>query len=206
MNTTQILELLDEHYERRESFLEYTEPWQLLVATIMSAQCTDARVNIVSKELFAKYPTVDALAQADTEDLERVIRPVGFYHNKAANIKACAQGIVTHFGGEVPHTIEELTSLAGVGRKTANVVRCHIFKEPAIVVDTHVKRIAKRLGLTDTLDPVKAEFRLMEVVPKDHWSRLNIQLMSFGRETCTGQRPRCSECFLKDLCRDYSQR
>lgn len=196
-----ILDRLDEHYPRRESFLEYTQPWQLLVATILSAQCTDARVNIVTKDLFVRYPDIPSLAEADISELEGVIRSVGFFHNKAANIKACAQELVKRFDSKVPHTIEELTSLPGVGRKTANVVRCHIFKEPAIVVDTHVKRISLRLGLTDTDDPVRAEFELMDVLPREHWSRYNIQLMSLGREICTGQRPKCAGCFLRDDCK-----
>ena len=135
----------------------------------LSAQCTDARVNIVTKDLFVKYPSVEAFANADLKELEQDIRPTGFYHNKAKNIIACCRDLMEKFGGQVPSSLEDLTSLAGVGRKTANVIRGNIYHEPSVVVDTHVKRISKKLGLTKEDDPVKVEMELMEVLPKDHW-------------------------------------
>ena len=197
---TEILRLLDEHYPRTESFLEYGEPWQLLIATILSAQCTDNRVNEVTKVLFARFTSPRELADAEASEVERIIKPVGLYRAKAASIMGCARGLCERFGGEVPKTVEDLTSLPGVGRKTANVVRTHVFREPSVVVDTHVKRVSKRLGLTDTDDPVKAEFELMKVLPRDHWSRINIEFMSLGREICKARNPKCGECFLAEHC------
>lgn len=202
-----ILERLDEHYgtEYRCS-LDYETPWQLLMATMLSAQCTDARVNIVTKDLFQKYPDVYAMAQADLKELEQDIRSTGFYHNKAKNLIACCKDLRDKFGGEVPQSIEELTSLAGVGRKTANVIRGNIYQEPSIVVDTHVKRISKKLGITRHEDPEKVEFDLMKKLPKEHWILYNIQLITLGREICKAPTPRCEECFLSDVCSDYQQR
>ena len=196
----EILKLLDAHYPRTESFLEYDEPWQLLIATILSAQCTDNRVNEVTKVLFKRFSSPHELAQAESPEIEEIIKSVGLFRSKTVSITGCARELCERFGGEVPKDIEDLTSLPGVGRKTANVVRTHVFKEPSIVVDTHVKRVAKRLGLTDTDDPVKAEFELMEVLPKDHWSRINIEFMSLGREICKARSPKCKECFLSELC------
>lgn len=198
--TGKLLELLDRHYPRTESFLVYEEPWQLLIATILSAQCTDNRVNEVTKVLFARYGSPRELADAEREEVENIIKPVGLYRAKANSIIGCAGRLCESFGGEVPDKIEDLTSLPGVGRKTANVVRSHVFSEPSVVVDTHVKRVSRRLGLTDTDDPVKAEFELMERLPKDHWSRINIQFMSLGREICRARSPRCDECFLAQYC------
>lgn len=197
---TKILCLLDEHYPRTESFLEYDEPWQLLTATILSAQCTDNRVNEVTKVLFKRFTSPRELANADPRDVEEVIRPVGLYRAKTASIMGCAAQLAERFGGKVPESLEELVSLPGVGRKTANVVRSHVFSQPSVVVDTHVKRVSKRLGLTDTEDPVKAEYELMERLPEDHWSRINIQFMSLGREICKARSPRCEECFLAGYC------
>ena len=169
-----ILKLLDERYGTDIiCYLDHENAWQLLIATILSAQCTDARVNVVTKDLFRKYPGVEYFARADLKELEQDIRSTGFYHNKAKNIIACCQDLVEKFGGEVPESIEALTSLAGVGRKTANVIRGNIYNEPSIVVDTHVKRISNRLGLTKEEDPVKVEYDLMKVLPKDHWILYN---------------------------------
>jgi len=173
-----------------------------LIATILSAQCTDARVNIVTKDLFRLYPTPLALANADISDIENIIHSLGFYTSKARNIKACSLRIVTEFGGEVPSSIEELTSLAGVGRKTANVIRGNIFNEPSIVVDTHVKRISGKLGLTKETVPEKIEIDLMETLPKEHWIRYNMQIITHGRTICKARNPICSECFLSDLCKN----
>lgn len=198
----EILKRLDEYYSREvRCYLNHDNAWQLLIATILSAQCTDERVNIVTKDLFAKYRSVEELAQADIADLEEIIHSVGFYTTKARNIKACAERIVTEFGGEVPHDIEDLTSLAGVGRKTANVIRGNIFNEPSIVVDTHVKRISGKLGLTEETDPVKIEYELMEILPKEHWIRYNMQIITHGRKICVARCPKCAECFLGDLCK-----
>ncbi|MCR5279073.1 MAG: endonuclease III [Lachnospiraceae bacterium] len=182
-------------------YLDYYTPWQLLVATIMSAQCTDARVNAVTKVLFVKYPTVEALANADFDELSEDIHSVGFFHNKARNIIACCRKLITDFGGEVPSTVEELTSLPGVGRKTANVIRSYVFNEPSIVVDTHVLRISNKLGLVKTSDPVKAEFALMKIVPKEYWSYVNHWFIAFGRTICKAPTPKCEECYLRDICK-----
>ena len=200
--TAKIIELLDEVYttEYRCS-LNYTSPWELLAATMLSAQCTDERVNIVTKDLFAKYPDVVRFARADICEMERDIHSVGFYRSKAKNIINTARIIHEKYNDEVPSKLEELTALPGVGRKTANVIRGNIFHDPSIVVDTHVKRISKRLGLTKETDPDKVEFDLMRVLPKDHWIVYNIQIITFGRQICTARAPKCSECFLKDICK-----
>ena len=200
--TKQILERLDEAYGTKlRCYLNYETPWQLLIAVILSAQCTDARVNIVTADLFRKYDTLEKFANADIEEMEQDIHSIGFYHNKARNIILCAEKLIKEFGGELPRTIEELTSLPGVGRKTANVIRGNIYHEPSIVVDTHVKRISKRLGFTKEEDPVKIEQDLMKVLPTDHWILYNIHIITLGRTICTARSPKCSECFLSDLCK-----
>lgn len=206
-NTKAILDLLDEHYGTDYvCYLHHDNAWQLLIATILSAQCTDARVNIVTKDLFKKYTSIDDFAKADLKELEQDIHSTGFYHNKAKNIIACCKDLRDKFGGEVPSSIEELTSLSGVGRKTANVIRGNIFHEPSVVVDTHVKRISKKLGLTKEDDPVKVEMELMKVLPKDHWILWNIQIITLGRQICKAPTPKCSECFLTGQCADYKMR
>ena len=206
-NTQEILRLLDEQYGREYvCYLNHENAWQLLIATMLSAQCTDARVNIVTKDLFRKYRSIDDFASADLKELEEDIKPTGFYHNKAKNIIACCKKLRDEFGGEVPSTLEELTSLAGVGRKTANVIRGNIFNEPSVVVDTHVKRISKKLGLTKNDDPVKIEFDLMKELPKDHWILYNIQIITLGRTICKAPTPKCKECFLQEVCPDYKKR
>lgn len=206
-HTKEILDLLDEYYGTEYvCYLHHENAWQLLIATMLSAQCTDARVNIVTKDLFQKYRSIDDFAQADLKELEKDIHSTGFYHNKAKNIIACCKDLRDKFGGEVPNSIEDLTSLAGVGRKTANVIRGNIFHEPSVVVDTHVKRISKKLGLTKEDDPVKVEQELMKVLPKDHWILYNIQIISLGRQICKAPTPKCSECFLQAQCRDYQKR
>ena len=200
--TREILARLDEAYGREyRCYLNHDNAWQLLIAVIMSAQCTDARVNIVTKDLFQKYDTLEKFANADIEELEQDIHSIGFYHNKARNIILCARKLVEEFGGEVPSSLEDLTSLPGVGRKTANVIRGNIYNEPSVVVDTHVKRISKKLGLTKEEDPVKIEYDLMKALPKDHWILYNIQIITLGRSICTARNPKCSECFLSDLCK-----
>lgn len=200
--TKEILDRLDQTYGTEYiCYLNHETPWQLLIAVILSAQCTDARVNIVTKDLFKKYDTLEKFANADLAELEEDIKSTGFYHNKAKNIIACTRSLLYDYGGEVPRTLEELTGLAGVGRKTANVIRGNIYHEPSIVVDTHVKRISKRLGFTEETDPEKVEYDLMKVLPKDHWILFNIQIITFGRNICFARSPKCEECFLQDLCR-----
>lgn len=202
-----ILDRLDEHYTREyKCYLNHETPWQLLIATMLSAQCTDERVNIVTKDLFQKYTSIEAFANADVKELEKDIHSTGFYKNKAKNIILCTNKLLSEFHGEVPRTIEELTSLAGVGRKTANVIRGNIYKEPSIVVDTHVKRISKKLGFTKEEDPEKIEFDLMDVLPREHWILYNIQIITHGRGLCTARNPQCEDCFLNDLCKDYQKR
>ena len=198
----EVLHRLDTQYGTEyRCYLDHENPWQLLVATILSAQCTDARVNIVTKDLFVKYPDVESFANADLKELEQDIHATGFYHNKAKNIIACARRVLTEFGGEVPSSLEDLTSLAGVGRKTANVIRGNIYNEPSIVVDTHVKRISNKLGFTKEQDPEKIEYDLMDVLPKDHWILYNIHIITLGRTICTARSPKCTECFLADVCK-----
>lgn len=196
-----ILEALDQEYGREfRCYLNHETPWQLLLAVIMSAQCTDARVNIVTKTLFKKYDTLEKFAGADLKELEQDIHSTGFYHNKAKNIIACCRSLVEEFGGQVPSSIEELTSLAGVGRKTANVIRGNIYNLPSIVVDTHVKRISRKLGLTRNEDPEKIEYDLMKVLPRDHWILWNIHIITLGRTICVARSPKCGECFLWEYC------
>lgn len=196
-----ILDLLDREYGTEyRCYLNHETPWQLLIAVIMSAQCTDARVNIVTETLFRKYDTLEKFADADIKELEKDIHSTGFYHMKAKNIISCCKDLTGRFGGRVPDTIEELTSLAGVGRKTANVIRGNIYNQPSIVVDTHVKRISKKLGLTGQEDPHKVETDLMKALPKEHWILWNIQIITLGREICKARSPKCSQCFLGEYC------
>lgn len=197
----QILEALDREYGREyRCYLNYETPWQLLIAVMLSAQCTDARVNIVTADLFPKYKTIEAFAGADIRELEEDIRSIGFYHSKAKNIISCCQDLLTRFGGQVPRSVEDLTSLAGVGRKTANVIRGNIYHEPSVVVDTHVKRISRKLGLTAEEEPEKIEQDLMKVLPEDHWILWNIHIITLGRTICVARRPKCGECFLREYC------
>lgn len=204
--TKEILALLDEAYTREyKCYLNHENAGQLLIATILSAQCTDARVNIVTETLFRKYPDMQAFADADLAELEQDIKPTGFYRNKAKNIIGFAKKLMEEYGGEVPNDLEALTSLPGVGRKTANVIRGNIYHEPSVVVDTHVKRISRRLGLTKEEDPEKIEFELMKVLPKDHWILYNIQIITFGRQICFARNPKCGECFLTKYCREFGK-
>ncbi|MBP3718847.1 MAG: endonuclease III [Eubacterium sp.] len=188
-------------------YLEYDpeKPWQLLFATILSAQCTDERVNIVTRELFKKYPTLEAVAAADIAEFEKDIYSIGFYRNKAKNIISCANALIEDFDGQVPSDIDELTSLPGVGRKTANVIRGNIFGINSIVVDTHVKRVSTLLGLTKDEDPVKIEFELMKLLPEDQWILYNFQVIAHGRKVCIARRPQCENCVLKEACKHYNR-
>lgn len=196
-----ILALLDQEYGTEyRCYLNHETPWQLLIAVIMSAQCTDARVNLVTETLFKKYNTLEKFAAADQRELEQDIHSIGFYHSKAKNIIACCQALVERFEGQVPEKMEDLLTLAGVGRKTANVIRGNIYHEPSIVVDTHVKRISRKLGLAKEEDPEKIEYELMKALPKDHWILWNIHIITLGRTICTARNPRCRECFLREEC------
>ncbi len=199
-----ILNLLDENYPTEDKcYLVHNNAWQLLIATILSAQCTDDRVNIVTKDLFKKYKSIEDFANANVSELENDIKSTGFYRNKAKNIILACKKLLTDFNGVMPFEVSELTSLAGVGRKTANVVRSHIFNLPSIVVDTHVKRISKKLGLTNNDDPVKIEFDLMDIFPKEHWIRYNTQIIAHGRKICKARKPQCEICCLKEYCNEY---
>lgn len=198
---TKVLEALDREYGTEYiCYLNHETPWQLLIAVILSAQCTDARVNMVTPGLFKKYNSPEKFAQADLKELEQDIHSLGFYHMKAKNIISCCRDLVEKFDGKVPETIKELTSLAGVGRKTANVIRGNIYHEPSIVVDTHVKRISRKLGFAREEDPEKIEYELMKILPKDHWILWNIQIITLGRSICVARNPKCWECFLKEYC------
>lgn len=196
-----VCRILNETYGEIPCYLDHETPWQLLFATIMSAQCTDARVNEVTKTLFVKYPDLKSFAECDVTELEKDIFSTGFYKNKAKNIKACAAILLEEYGGEVPSDIDELISLPGVGRKTANVIRGNIYGIQSVVVDTHVKRISRLLGLTEETEPEKIEFDLMKVLPKEHWILYNIQVIMLGRTVCVAGHPRCGECVLQDFCK-----
>ncbi len=201
--TLDIIAIFEKMYSRDvRCYLNHSDPWQLLVATILSAQCTDARVNEITKDLFIKYKTVSDYANADLSEFEQDIKSAGFYHNKAKNIIACARKLLEDYDGIVPSDIDELTHLPGVGRKTANVIRGNIFGIESIVVDTHVKRISHRLKLTDETDPEKIEYDLMKVIPQDYWILINMWFITFGRSTCKAQSPKCQECPLVKYCRD----
>ena len=198
---TKILASLDAEYGTEyRCYLNHETPWQLLIAVILSAQCTDARVNIVTADLFKKYDSLEKFANAELAELEKDIHSTGFYHMKAKNIISCCKDLIEKHGGEVPRELKDLTALAGVGRKTANVIRGNIYDEPSIVVDTHVKRISKKLGLTEQDDPEKVEYDLMNVLPKDHWILWNIQIITLGRTICVARSPKCEECFLREFC------
>ncbi|MEL4894343.1 endonuclease III [Crocosphaera sp. Alani8] len=197
----EILKILKTLYPDATCSLTYDSPVQLLVATILSAQCTDERVNKVTPELFASFPDAIALANADRETLETLIRSTGFYRNKAKNIQGACQKIVEDFNGEVPRTMPELLLLPGVARKTANVVLAHAFGINAgVTVDTHVKRLSQRLGLTKATDPVKIEKDLMPLLPQKDWENFSIRIIYHGRQICKARKPNCQECQLAFLC------
>jgi endonuclease-3 len=199
-----ILELLDKHYPDAHVTLDFTNPLELLLATVLSAQCTDVRVNQVTPALFKKYPDAKAYADAPLEELAEDIRPTGFFHNKAKSIKGICQALVENYAGKVPGSLNELVKLPGVGRKTANVILGNAFGIPGIVVDTHCGRVAQRLGLTGQKDPVKIEADLMELVPKEKWVKFSHQMIWHGRQICTSRNPKCPRCPLLPYC-DYGQ-
>ena len=192
--------ILKKTYPEVKTQLLHETPFQLLVATILSAQCTDRQVNAVTRKLFSELKTPADFAASKTSALEALIRPTGYFRNKAKNIQKCAAALEQHHGGRVPATLEALVKLPGVGRKTANVVLGAAFDTPGIVVDTHVNRISRRLGLTENKDPVKIEFDLMKLIPEEDWNDFSLQLIYFGREYCTARKPACPRCPLLDLC------
>ncbi len=195
-----ILKILKTTYPRVKTQLRYASPFELLVATILSAQCTDKQVNGVTKALFKKLRTPHDFASASNETIENLIRSTGYFRNKTKNIKNCSKSLLEKYDGQVPQSLDELVKLPGVGRKTANVVLGSVFNIPGIVVDTHVARISKRLGLTENNNPVKIEYDLMEVIPKKKWSDFSLQLIYFGRAICKARKPSCPTCPLYDLC------
>jgi len=196
----EIVARLERAYPDAHCALHHRDALQLLIATILSAQCTDARVNMVTPALFAKYPDAEAFAEADRTELEEMIRSTGFYHNKAKNIIGCCQELVMRHGGKVPQDLDSLVALPGVGRKTANVVLGNAFGIPGVVVDTHVSRLSQRLDLTSNDDPNKIEIDLMEIVPRDKWTLLAHLLIEHGRRVCMARSPRCAGCVLSELC------
>ena len=202
---TKIYSYLKEKFPEPMCELNFKDRYQLLVSVILSAQCTDKRVNIVTKNLFKKYPTAETMAKANLEELEQEIKPCGFYHNKAKNILSACQKIVSDFDGEVPEDYDKLLSLPGVGRKTANVITSAGFGGDAIAVDTHVFRVSRRLGLASGNTPEKVEQELMKALDKNVWSESHFLMVLFGRYICKAQRPLCEECGLKEYCKYYKE-
>ncbi len=196
----EIIERLEIQYPEAECSLDYVDPLQLLISTQLAAQCTDARVNLVTPALFAQYPDAKAFAEADLHELEEMIRSTGFYHNKAKNIIACCQRLCQVYNGQVPGTMEELLSLAGVGRKTANLVLGDAFGQPAVVVDTHCIRLSTRLGLTLNKEQEKIERDLRKILPPDKSNDFCHRLVLHGRAVCSARKPKCERCTLADLC------
>ncbi len=197
---SQMFELLRSHYPDAKCSLHFRNPFELIVATVLSAQCTDARVNQVTPKLFEKYPDAPAMARAKKSELEALIHSTGFYRNKAASLLKLSQALVEQHSGEVPRDLEALTALRGVGRKTANVVLGTAFGIPGVVVDTHVGRLARRLGFSRNKDATKVEFDLMKVFPKENWTALNHLWIDHGRAICQARKPLCDDCFLSELC------
>ena len=196
---------LEKLYPGAQCTLDYGEPYQLMMATRLAAQCTDARVNVVTKTLFKKYPTLQAFADADLAELEQDVKPCGFYHTKAKSLKEMAGQLINNFGGEVPSTMEELLTLSGVGRKTANLILGDVFGKPAVVTDTHCIRISGRLGLTSNKEPAKVEKDLVKLLPPETSSDFCHRTVQFGRDICFARSPHCGECPLNYFCRYYAQ-
>jgi endonuclease-3 len=195
-----ILDILAKTYPDARIELHFTSPLELLVATILSAQCTDARVNLVTPHLFRKYPSAQAYAEADTAVFEEEIRSTGFFRSKAKHILACCRKLVQDFGGSVPRTMEELTSLPGVGRKTANIILHNAYGIPGFAVDTHVSRVTNRLGLADTEDPDRIEGAICRLLPPQEWGQATHLFIFHGRRTCAAKQPRCPQCAVRSLC------
>lgn len=196
---------LEKIYPDIDCTLDYQKPYELMFAARLAAQCTDARVNVVTKTLFVKYPTLEAFAQADLQELKQDVKPCGFYHTKALSLKTMAQQLIENFGGEVPSTMEELLTLSGIGRKTANLMLGDVFKKPAIVTDTHCIRITGRLGLTDNKEPAKVEKDLLPLIPPEISAHFCHQTVQFGRDICRARSPKCGECTLNYFCRYYGE-
>lgn len=197
----EILDRLTARYPQIDTALEYDDAWQLLVSTVLSAQTTDANVNSVVPALFERYPKPEDLAAADPEEVEKIIYSTGYYRAKTRNIIALAQDLEGRFDGVVPRDLDALITLPGVGRKTASVVLAEVWGDPAIAVDTHVKRVSNRLGLTHSSDPKKIEFELKALYPEKDWAGVSMRMIQFGRDVCNARAPRCWECPLADLCR-----
>ena len=195
-----IIEILKDRYPDPKCSLEYSDPFQLLVATRLAAQCTDARVNMITPALFERYPTIEDFANAELSELERLIRSCGLYRTKARDIKAMAKMIIGVYGGVIPDTIEVLTKLPGVGRKTANLIVGDVYGKPAVVADTHCIRISNRLGLCSTKNPYKVEKQLRKILPPEESNDFCHRLVLFGREICSARSPRCEICPLADYC------
>lgn len=196
-----ILERLKKRYPHPESELDWDGPWQLMAATVLAAQCTDKRVNLVTPDLFGRWPGPEAMARADVAEVEEVVRSTGFYRNKAKNLVAAARMIVEEYGGQVPRTMQDLTRLPGVARKTANIVLSGAFGiQEGLAVDTHVKRLSGRMGLTAHTDVIKIERDLMALFPRPDWGDVNHMLVLFGRQVCPARSPRCGDCELADVC------
>ena len=204
-NVEKILPILKKEYPDARCTLNFTTPFELLIATILAAQCTDERVNQVTEELFKKYRRPQDYLKVELTELEEDIRPTGFFRNKARNIRGCVSQIVKDYDGQVPKDMGEFVNLPGVGRKTANVVLGNAFGIPGIVVDTHVGRVAQRLGLTTRTDPVKIEFDLMEIISRKEWVDFSHQLVFHGRRVCSARKPLCERCLLKEYCLYYKK-
>ena len=202
-----LLDILENEYKEAKCGLDYDNPLELTVSLILAAQCTDKRVNMIRPILFSKYKDVYELAKADKKELEKIIHSCGFYNNKSKNIIETAKIIVNNFNGKVPNTMKDLTTLAGIGRKSANIILQECFDiTEGIAVDTHVTRITKKLGLTHNTDPLKIEADLMKSIPKDYWNKINHILVCHGRAICDAKKPKCTECMVKDICMEYKSK
>ncbi len=197
---TEAVRILKERYPDAICSLVYEKPYELMIATRLSAQCTDARVNIVTRELFVKFPTLESFADADLAELEKVIRPCGFFKTKAKSIKEAAQRLLTVYGGVIPDTMEELLTLPGIGRKTANLLLGDVYGKPAVVADTHFIRITGRLGLTKNKEPAKVEADLRKLLPPEESSDFCHRVVLFGRDICSARKPRCQDCPMQGFC------
>lgn len=206
LDAKKVVKILKKEYPQSKGSLNYKNPFELLVAVCLSAQCTDERVNKVTKELFKKYNTPEDFANADIKDIEKMIKTCGFYHNKAKNLKLAGEKIVKDFNGIVPKDIKLLQTIPGVGRKSANVIMCDAFNDPqGIAVDTHCKRLANRIGFSQQKEPTKIEQDLLRVIPKEYWKDINHLFIDHGRKICKAQNPKCSSCVINQYCQNYNK-
>lgn len=206
LDAKKIVKILKKEYPQSKGSLNYKNPFELLVAVCLSAQCTDERVNKVTKELFKKYNTPEDFANADIKDIEKMIKTCGFYHNKAKNLKLAGEKIIKDFNGIVPKDIKLLQTIPGVGRKSANVIMCDAFNDPqGIAVDTHCKRLANRIGFSQQKEPTKIEQDLLRVIPKEYWKDINHLFIDHGRKICKAQNPNCSSCAINQYCKNYNK-